>query len=173
MAGHAAEEEPTIIGTVRAASTCPSVVADPPRSSTAKAIATEAAVTPRKVTVRDARYQANAGWRSGPREAAGSRLVHDEGEQREVDQLGAVGAWGTRTVVQEGGGLLEQGPGALPRGAVDPQLGVRDQPRGSAAAGAMPALSSSTAARTTIAAASGSAAAPTLRGRSSSRQWCR
>ena len=59
----------TIIGTVRAASTCPSVVADPPRSSTAKAIATEAAVTPRKVTVRDARYQANAGWRSGPREA--------------------------------------------------------------------------------------------------------
>ena len=62
----------TTIGTVRAASTCPSVVAEPPRSSTAKAIATEAAVRPSRLTVRDARYQENAGCRSGPKEV---RLV--------------------------------------------------------------------------------------------------
>ena len=60
----------TTIGTMRAASTCPSVVAEPPRSSTAKAIATDAAVRPSRLTVREARYQANAGCRSGPRVVA-------------------------------------------------------------------------------------------------------
>ena len=42
--------------------------------------------------------------------------------------------------MQEGGGLLQEGAGALPGGDLDPQLGIRDQPGRTAAAGAVPAL---------------------------------